>query len=127
MQIAGLWIIDISRNPSTRGYHGLGEEKLTSNALYIIGQLGTWLKGGKSEDDLKRFYLALGRQRKREAIAVEEIASALSILKKHIFRYTSMNDVWQRPVEMYRVLELGERLVYFFDRAVYYTLTGYSE
>jgi len=127
LQIVGLWISDISTNPSTRGYHGLGEQKLASNALYIIGQLGTWLKGGKSESDLKQFYLELGRQRKKEAIAVEEIASSLSILKKHIFRFTSTTDVWHKPVDMYRVLELGERLIYFFDRAVYYTLAGYSE
>jgi hypothetical protein len=28
---------------------------------------------------------------------------------------------------MYRVLELGERLVYFFDRAAYYTLMGFGQ
>ena len=96
-QIVGFWISDISTNPSTRGYHGLGEQKLASSALYIIGQLGNWLKGGKSESDLKQFYLDLGRQRKREAIAVEEIRVPWSILKKHIFKFTSMADVWQNP------------------------------
>ncbi len=125
-QIVSLWISDISTNPSTKGYHEQDQEELSSKALYIIDQLGSWLKGGKSEGELKQFYLDLGMQRKRERIEVEEVTSSLSILKKHIFRYTSMAGVWHRPVDLYRVLELGERLVYFFDRAAYYTLMGFG-
>lgn len=124
--IVDLWISDISTNPSTRGYHGLDREGLASKAFYIIGQLEAWLKGGKSESDLKQFYLALGEQRRTERIAAEEVVGSLSILKKHIFRFTSMAGVWDRPVDLYRVLELGERLIYFFDRAAYYTLMGYG-
>ncbi len=126
-QIVDLWISDISTNPSTKGYHKIDQEDLAARGLYIIEQLGSWLKGGKSEGELERFYIELGRQRRRERIAVEEVTSSMSILKKHIFRYTSGAGVWHRPVDMYRVLELGERLIYFFDRAAYYTLMGFGK
>jgi hypothetical protein len=49
----------------------------------------------------------------------------LSLLKKHIFHFATSTGVWSRAVDMYRVFELGERLVYFFDRAAYYAVTGY--
>jgi len=126
-QIVALWISDVSTNPSTKGYHRIDQEDLAARGLYIIEQLGSWLKGGKSEGEVERFYIELGRQRRRERIAVEEVTSAMSILKKHIFRYTSGTGVWNRPVDMYRVLELGERLIYFFDRAAYYTLMGFGQ
>ena len=126
-QIVALWISDISTNPSTKGYHKIDQEDLAARGLYIIEQLGSWLKGGKSEGEVERFYIELGRQRRRERIAVEEVTSSMSILKKHIFRYTSQAGVWNRPVDMYRVLELGERLIYFFDRAAYYTLMGFGQ
>jgi len=35
--------------------------------------------------------------------------------------------VWEKAVDIYRMFELGERLVYFFDRAAYYTVMGYME
>jgi len=60
-------------------------------------------------------------------VPLDELISAISLLKKHIFRFTSSMGVWSRPVEIYRVLELGERLVYFFDRATYYAVAGYGK
>jgi hypothetical protein len=29
-------------------------------------------------------------------------------------------------VDIYRMFELGERLIYFFDKAAYYTVMGYQ-
>ncbi len=32
----------------------------------------------------------------------------------------------EKAVDIYRMFELGERLVYFFDRAAYHTAVGYA-
>jgi ADP-ribose pyrophosphatase YjhB (NUDIX family) len=123
-EIIQLWLTDISSNPSTKGYHGVDRGQLSLEAADLITRLIAWLKGGKDEADLKTFYTR--SKGSAPAGALEEQISALSILKKHIFGFTSLAGIWHRPVDLYRVLELGERVVYFFDRAAYYLVVGFQ-
>jgi len=126
-RILDLWLKDVSTNPSTRVYRNLDHTDLFSKAMVIIGEFDAWLKGKKSENEWKNSYTLLGRQRGEEMVPLEELVSAISLLKKHIFRFTSSAGVWDRPVDIYRVLELSERLVYFFDWATYYAVVGYGK
>jgi 8-oxo-dGTP diphosphatase len=123
--ITELWISDISSNPSTKAYHSFPREELASRAEAILGQLRAWLNRAQTESELKAFYVELGNRRRRESVALGDLISSLSLLKKHIFHFATSMGVWSRAVDMYRVFELGERLVYFFDRASYYAVTGY--
>ena len=125
--IIELWISEISSNPSTKAYHHFPREELFLRGEDILGQLRAWLNGDDTEKELKAFYMKLGKRRMREGVGLEDLISSLSLLKKHIFRFATSRGVWSRAVDMYRVLELGERLVYFFDRAAYYAVTGYLE
>lgn len=124
-KIVDLWLNDISTNPSTRSYRRLDREDLFNRAMFILGQFEQWLKGVKTESEFKNFYYTLGYRRKQEGIPMEELASSLSLLKKHIWMFTYSFGVWERAVDIYRMFELGERLVYFFDKIVYCTMMGY--
>jgi len=126
-RIIDLWLSDVSTNPSTRAYRSFDRAELLSKATVILSEFGEWLKGKKGESELKRFYILLGRQRAEEMVPLKELISAFSLLKKHIFRFTSSMGIWSRLMDIYRVLELGERLVYFFDRATYYAVVGYTK
>jgi ADP-ribose pyrophosphatase YjhB (NUDIX family) len=126
-KIIDLWINDIATNPSTKAYHAFDRKELFDRAMFIIGQLEAWLKGKKGEGELKTFYSRLGSQRKKESIPMEDLISSLSLLKKHIWMFTYSFGVWDKAVDIYRMFELGERLVYFFDKASYYTVMGYNQ
>ncbi|MBA4417461.1 MAG: hypothetical protein C0392_06085 [Syntrophus sp. (in: bacteria)] len=126
-RIVELWLDDITTNPSTRAYHCVDKGDLFSKAMFIMGQFETWLKGEKGEGELKAFYVELGSLRYRGGVPMEELVSSLSILKKHIWMFTYSFGVWEKAVDMYRMFELGERLVYFFDKAAYYTVMGYNQ
>lgn len=125
LTITELWISEISSNPSTKAYHDFDKEELRSRAGAILGQLRAWLSGEKTESEVKAFYVELGNRRRQDDVGLEDLISSLSLLKKHIFHFATSTGVWSRAVDMYRVFELGERLVYFFDRAAYYAVTGY--
>jgi ADP-ribose pyrophosphatase YjhB (NUDIX family) len=126
-KIVGLWLNDISTNPSTRGYHQFDKEDLFQRAMFIMGQFEAWLKGEKGESEFKEFYTNLGSRRRKDGMTLGEIISSLSLLKKHIWMFTYSFGVWEKAVDIYRMFELGERLVYFFDRAAYYTVMGYLQ
>lgn len=124
-KIIDLWIDDISTNPSTKSYYGLDRKDLFEKAAFIIGRFELWLKGEKTEKELKDFYYDLAKKRKKDNIFLEDLISSLSLLKKHIWMFIYSFGVWEKAVDIYRMFELGERLVYFFDRAAYYTVMGY--
>ena len=126
-KIIDLWLNDIATNPSTKAYHTIERKELLGPAMFIIGQFEAWLKGMKGETELKTFYSRLGAQRKKEGVPIEDLVSSLSLLKKHIWMFTYSFGVWDKAVDIYRMFELGERLVYFFDKASYYTVMGYNQ
>ena len=125
-RIVDLWLSDISTNPSTRTCRLFEKKKLLSRGMFIMTHFKEWLRERRSEIEFKTFYIDFGGSIKREGMPLEEMISVLSILKKHIFRFAASRGLWYRPLEIYQVFELGERLVYFFDRAVYYSVVGHT-
>jgi 8-oxo-dGTP diphosphatase len=126
-KIVDLWLDDIASNPSARSYHDINRKDMLPRALFIIGQFGAWLKGIKSESEFKAFFQGLGLMRRKDGVALADLVSTLSLLKKHIWMFTYSFGVWDKMVDIYRMFELGERLVYFFDRATFYTVLGYEQ
>lgn len=126
-KIITLWLNDISKNPSTKSYHNFDKNELYDRANYIIGQLNTWLKGTKEEMEFRSFYFELGKKRKKDKVPIEELISSVSILKKHIWMFIYSYSVWEKVIDIYRIFEFGERLVYFFDKAAYYMILGYNQ
>jgi 8-oxo-dGTP diphosphatase len=125
-KIVELWLDDISTNPSTRSYRGLDRKDLYERAALIIGWFELWLEGEKTEKELKEFYCDLARKRKEDKVLLEDLVSSLSLLKKHVWMFTYSFGVWEKAVDIYRMFELGERLIYFFDKAAYYAVMGYT-
>jgi len=126
IKIIELWFNEISSNPSTKAYRSVDKNDLFTSAMFIIGQFEAWLKGTKSESELKAFYQNLGVKRQKDGVPLEDLISSLSLLKKHIWMFTYSLGIWDKMVDIYRMFELGERLVYFFDKAAFYTVIGYN-
>jgi 8-oxo-dGTP diphosphatase len=126
-KIVELWLDDITTNPSTHAYRSVSRNDLRERAMVIMGQFGAWLRKEKSEGEFTAFYRSLGQDRKEGAVPLEEAISSLSLLKKHVWMFTYSFGVWEKAVDIYRMFELGERLVYFFDRAAYHTAVGYRK
>jgi ADP-ribose pyrophosphatase YjhB (NUDIX family) len=124
-KIIDLWLDDISTNPSTKTYHNLDRKDLFKRATLIINRFELWLKGEKTEKELKDFYFDLARKRKEDKVMLEDLVNSLNLLKKHIWMFIYSFGVWEKAVDIYRMFELGERLIYFFDKAAYYTVMGY--
>jgi hypothetical protein len=125
-RITELWLDDITTNPSTLSYHNLDRGELAARAAFIFNHLEGWLKGKKDYNDLKSFYAGLGAARRDRRVPLVELIGAMSILKKHIWMFTYSGVVLEKAVDIYRMCELGERLVYFFDKATHYAVMGYN-
>jgi len=92
-----------------------------------VTQFGRWLKGEQSEEQMRAFCRAVGQERRAQGIALTELISSLSLLRKNLWTFARTQGVWQRPIELYRVLELNRRTAVFFDKALYHAARGFEE
>jgi 8-oxo-dGTP diphosphatase len=126
-EISDLWLAEVLTNPTTKSYRHIDASQLHERAEAALSQFGRWLKGTSADDEVRNFYRAIGTERKRQGFAVQELLSSLMILRKHIWLFARSRGVWERPIDVYRVLELDRRIVVFFDKAIYHAIRGLTE
>jgi hypothetical protein len=83
--------------------------------------------GNKVKAEVKKHYIALGRQRFKEGIPLNELVMALMLIKRHLWLYVQEKHFLDSSFEMYQALEFNNRVVLFFDRAIYFSTMGYEE
>jgi 8-oxo-dGTP diphosphatase len=125
-QIARKWHRDVLQSKSTVHYHTLGNDQLFSRVDEVLAHFGKWLGGYYSDRTVQDFFVALGRERKREGFKLSEVLSALSLTKKHIWEFALSRRIWHKTLDIYATLELDRRIVLFFDRAAFYTTRGFE-
>jgi len=118
-EVARLWLADVRSNPTTPSYHTIDPAQLLERATGAISQFGRWLKGDEAVLEVRAFYDALAAERRQQGCRAHEVLSSLMLLKKHLWTFARSQGVWQRPVDLYRVLELNRRVAVFFDQAIY--------
>ena len=121
------WLDDVRENPSTPTYHIFPEEKLYKRAHIVYSQLSHWISRETSKDEIRNYYVKLGEERFSEGFALHEVISALVLLKRHLWLHILSDGQLSTAFELYQSLELNNRVVLFFDRAIYYTSIGYEE
>ncbi len=125
--IARLWLADVRSNPTTSSLERLDPGRLLELGSFILSQFSTWLKGGDGEDGLRRVSMTVGRELSDAGCALPDLISALMLLRKHVWTYVQSTGVWERPIEVYRVLELNRRIALFFDKVLFHTACGVAE
>ena len=125
-EVSQLWLDDVRSSPTTLSYRTLDPDPLYEKCRVALSQFGRWLKGRGADDEIRDFYRSMGRERRRGGFAMHELLSSLSLLRKHVFTYARTQGVYQRPIDVYRVLELNRRIALFFDRAVHHVVRGFE-
>ncbi len=117
---------DLRTNKSTPYFHKFDPSKISKRGYMVIRQFSKWLGGYYTDEDIRDYYVGLGRERRKEGFQLSEILSALSLTKKHIWEFALSQGIWQKMINIYMALELDRRIVIFFDKAAFYTARGYE-
>ncbi|MDD3620382.1 MAG: NUDIX hydrolase [Desulfobulbaceae bacterium] len=124
--IARLWLKDVRGSRSTPTYHLFDQELLYHRVFLVISHFSDWLSGSYHGQNIISYYMHLGRNRKREGFGLSEVISALSLTKKHLWEFALSQGMWDRPIDIYTIMELERRISLFFDRATYHVAKGYE-
>jgi len=125
--IADRWADDVSKLPYTRSYWNCSREELHERAAGVCRRVGYYLGRQLPKERLAAFYRRLGASRRAEGYPVEEVIMALRLLKRHIWLFVLQEGLLTTNIELSQALALNNRVVLYFDRAIYYVAQAYSE
>ncbi|MFH1416734.1 MAG: NUDIX domain-containing protein [Planctomycetota bacterium] len=120
------WFDEVRSNPTTASYQKVDPNDLFAGVYGTLSRFGGWLKGDEADEEVRSFFRSLGRRRHSQGCAVHEVISSLTLLRKHVWMFARGQGVWERPIDMYRVLELSRRIAHFFDKAMYHMTVGFT-
>ncbi len=125
--IADRWVDDVTTLPYTRSYWNVPLEELHERADSVCSRIGYFLGRRLPREKLAAFYMRMGESRRADGYGVEEVVMALMLLKRHIWLFVLQEGFLTTSLELYQALELNNRVVLYFDRAIYYVAKSYSE
>ncbi len=125
-EISRRWLEVVRGGATTPTYAALPPAMVQEKAIAALSKFCSWLSGEEHGDEVAEFYLELGRQRREQGFGLQEVVSALTLLRREIWLFIGRHRALVDLMEVYRAMELSRRVVLFFDRALYHTARGYS-
>ena len=126
-KVAKAWLKEVRQSRHTPTYHRFNEEELFQRAMAIYERLGYWLSPETQNEEIRYFYINLGKQRYQEGFKLDELVMGIIMLKRYLWLEVLSEGLTQTNLELYQALELNNQVVLYFDRAVYYSVVGYME
>jgi hypothetical protein len=124
--LSGRWLELVKKHPSTRSYHTYDESELYERAFSVYSQLGKWLSDSTTREEVERIYTAMGAQRRKEGFKLSEVMQALIITRRVLWVKIEHDGLLDSALDLMQALQLNNRTILFFDRAMIYAAQGYE-
>jgi hypothetical protein len=126
-KLAQQWLKDVRQNVRTPFYHAFNPDDLHERAITMYKGLGHWLSVETPKEETARFYKKYGYERFREGFPLPELIYSFILFRRHLWLYILHVGFLDSAYELLRALELNNRVILFFDRALYNMAMGYEE
>jgi hypothetical protein len=125
--LAQQWLKDVRENAQTPFYHTFDPDVLRERAINMYKGLGHWLSVETPKEETARFYRKYGQERYPEGFPLPELIYSFILFRRHLWLYILHVGFLDSAYDLLRALELNNRVILFFDRALYNMVTGYEE
>lgn len=125
--LARRWLEVVRTHPGTPTFHRWDERQLYTRVFKVYSQLGQSISERTTKKDIAREYVALGRQRYAEGFALSEVIQALIISRRVLWFKIQSDGFLDTALDLNLALDLNNKVLVFFDRAIYYAALGYEE
>jgi len=120
------WLAVVRRDPDTPTFHNFDERELYGRAFEVYSELGKWISYQTNKQQIATHYTALGFARRREGFALSEVLKAFLIIRRVLWHKVEEDGLLDTALDLRMALELNNRVVLFFDRAMFYVARGYE-
>jgi hypothetical protein len=120
------YLRDVKSLTSMPTYQSWNEAEVFERAYKVYSQLGKWISRETTREEVRDYWTALGRQRRREGFALSEVIQAIHLVRKQLWEKVRSEGLLDSAMDLLMALELFNHVILFFDRAVFYTGRGYE-
>jgi hypothetical protein len=120
------WLEIVRGHEDLPTYGAYDEHKLYERGFTVYSQLGRWLSSETTKEGIKAAYTALGAQRRLEGFRLSEVIEALIITRRVLWAKIESDGLLDTALDLNQALELNDRALVFFDRAMFYAAQGYE-
>ncbi|HEY5532070.1 MAG TPA: hypothetical protein VIK22_08725 [Candidatus Anoxymicrobiaceae bacterium] len=124
--VAQRWYWDMQESNYVPSLHRLSEEDGMAMAMDVYNTLCEWLQP-PTGIDIKEKYQKFGGNLHHRGFQMEEVVQVLVLLKRYLWLHLLEMGLMTTNLNMYQVLELNNKIVLYYDRAIYFALIGYKE
>jgi hypothetical protein len=124
--LARNWVLDVQNQPEMVTYHSYDKDILHERIFTVFSHLGRWISEETTKEEIANHYRLLGAERREEGFALSEVVYDLILSRRHIWLKVLEEGVLDTALEMSQAMDLQNRVMRFFDRAIYFTIMGYE-
>jgi len=121
------WVSEVKNDQGTVSFDSSRIEHSRERLANIINHLSEWISYDTTKDEIGRRYAKEGSEYFDAKIPLCEIVRSFALLKRIIWSFTINECSVDSAFELYQMSELDERIIVFFDQAIYYLIRGYTE
>ena len=125
-EITQVWYRDLKESHYTPTMKGISEDEGMRMAIGVYEDLNGWLLPAGTHD-LKGRYQEFGEHLFHRGFQLEEVVMILVLLKRYLWLALLELGLMTTNLNIYQALELNNKVVLYFDRAIYFALVGYRE
>ena len=117
---------DLQKRDSTSTFHMHDEKEIYKRAFNVYSHLGKWISRETTKEEIAKHYTALGAKRRKEGFSLSEIIQALIMTRRHLWLKVLAEGFLDTALDLNQALDLNNRVILFFDRAIFYVAVGYE-
>ena len=121
------YVLAVQHDHRMPRYQGFDRKEIFNRAFRVYSQLGRWVSRETTKEEMRDYWTALGRQRKKEGFPLSEIILSLCHIRRVLWEKVQAEGVLDTALDLYQAMDLHQRVVLFFDRAMYFAAAGYEE
>ncbi len=118
---------DLLAREETKHLRNLRHNQIYGQVYDVYHMLNAWLAATKTKGKIVDHYLEMGREKYNEGIPLSEVIMALMLIKRHLWLFAIEKKVFEPVHDVASVLELNNRVVFFFDRIIWCVSVGYEK
>jgi hypothetical protein len=123
--IALTWYRESKDSPYLPNLKNLSQEEALGIAQNVYSRLSHWLTPSQHEE-IEANYERFGEQCYAKGFRLEEIIQILVLIKRYLWLHLLERGVMTTNIEVYQALDINNKVVLYFDRAIYFALLGYK-
>jgi|SRR5215470_14865072 len=125
-ELANALLLRVRQSPALRSYRNVPPEELRSRVYEIYRHLGEWLLG-KTEADIERRYIEIGKRRHDQKVPLSELIWAIVLTKENLWDFMNRESFPGFEIEVLAEHEVFRMLDQFFNHAIHYAAIGFEQ